>query len=175
MEFELRKATIAEADHLTLLIKEVWEGMEHKEWFAPEEEEGYIRQLIETDTGVIWTATDTISNETAGLFIVVYPGKENPDNLGYDLNFSSEELCKVAHMDTVAVHPRFRGYGLQRLLVQKAEEELRKSGYRHLLCTVHPDNDFSRSNMEKAGYRIAKQTLKYGGLPRLIMWKENLF
>lgn len=175
MYFELKKAISTEAGRLTSLIKEVWEDMEHKEWFAPEEEEDYLRQLIETDSGAVWTATDTTSGETAGLFIVVYPGKENPDNLGYDLGFPSEELCKVAHMDTVAVHPHFRGYGLQRLLVLKAEEELRKAGYRHLLCTVHPDNRFSRTNMEKAGYRIAKQVLKYGGLPRLIMWKEILF
>lgn len=172
MEFELKKATAIEADYLTLLIKDVWNNMEHKEWFAPDENDHYIRHLIETGTGVVWTAVEKVSAETAGMFIIVYPGKENPDNLGYDIELPSNELCKVAHMDTVVVHPHFRGYGLQRLLTEKAEKELQKAGYRHLLCTVHPDNLFSRTNMEKVGYRCAKQVLKYGGLPRLILWKE---
>lgn len=172
MEFELKKATGTEVCQLTLLINKVWAGMEHKEWFAPEEKDDYIRLLIETGTGVVWTAVEKVSAETAGVFIIVYPGKENPDNLGYDIELPSDELCKVAHMDTIVVHPRFRGHGLQRLLVEKAEEELQKKGYRHLLCTVHPDNRFSRTNMEKAGYRCVRQALKYGGLPRLILWKK---
>lgn len=45
-------------------------------------------------------------------------------------------------MDTVAVHPNFRGYGLQRLLISQAEEALSKTQYRYLLCTVHPENSF---------------------------------
>lgn len=172
MEFQLTKAKAEEASLLTSLIREVWNGMEQQEWFAPEEGENYIRQLIEQEKGVAWIATDTALEKIAGLFLIVYPGKDNPDNLGRDISLPEHELNLVAHMDTVVVHPSFRGYGLQRKLTAKAEEELRAAGYRYLLCTVHPDNCFSRINMEKAGYRCVKQVLKYGGLPRLILMKE---
>ena len=172
MEFQLTKAKAEEASLLTSLIREVWNGMEQQEWFAPEEGENYIRQLIEQEKGVAWIATDTASEKIAGLFLIVYPRKDNPDNLGRDISLPEHELNLVAHMDTVVVPPSFRGYGLQRKLTAKAEEELRAAGYRYLLCTAHPDNCFSRINMEKAGYRCVKQVLKYGGLPRLILMKE---
>ena len=135
--------------------------MEHREWFAPEEDKDYIKSLLSTHTGIIWKAIETVSGQTAGLFIVVFPG------------LPETELCSVAHMDTVAVHPNFRGYGLQRLLISQAEEALSKTQYRYLLCTVHPENSFSRSNMEKLGYTYIKQALKYGGLPRCIYLKKR--
>lgn len=98
---------------------------------------------------------------------------KNSENLGYDIGLPEAELCSVAHMDTVAVHPNFRGYGLQRLLISQAEEALSKTQYRYLLCTVHPENSFSHSNMEKLGYTYIKQALKYGGLPRCIYLKKR--
>lgn len=146
--------------------------MEHREWFAPEEDKDYIKSLLSTHTGIIWKAIESVSGQTAGLFIVVFPGK-NSENLGYDIGLPETELCSVAHMDTVAVHPNFRGYGLQRLLISQAEEALSKTKYRYLLCTVHPENSFSRSNMEKLGYTYIKQALKYGGLPRCIYLKKR--
>lgn len=78
--------------------------MEHREWFAPEEDKDYIKSLLSTHTGIIWKAIESVSGQTAGLFIVVFPGK-NSENLGYDIGLSEAELCSVAHMDTVAVHP----------------------------------------------------------------------
>lgn len=75
MEFQLTKAKAEEASLLTSLIREVWNGMEQQEWFAPEEGENYIRQLIEQEKGVAWIATDTASEKIAGLFLIVYPGK----------------------------------------------------------------------------------------------------
>ena len=172
MKFSITQATIADADELTSFITSIWKNMEHREWFAPEEDKDYIKSLLSTHTGIIWKAIETVSRQTAGLFIVVFPGK-NSENLGYDIGLPEAELCSVAHMDTVTVHPNFRGYGLQRLLISQAEEALSKTQYRYLLCTVHPENSFSRSNMEKLGYTYIKQALKYGGLPRCIYLKKR--
>lgn len=171
MKFELTKACAEETPLLAGLIKEVWADMEHREWFAPEEDDDYIRRLISQGKGVVWKATETDTGRIAALFIIVYPGND-PENLGYDIGLPAYELNKVAHMDTVVVHPDFRGYGLQRQLALKAEEFLHNDHYRYLLCTVHPDNRFSRYNMEKVGYRCVRQVLKYGGLPRMILMKE---
>ena len=46
--------------------------MEHREWFAPEEDKDYIKSLLSTHTGIIWKAIESVSGQTAGLFIVSF-------------------------------------------------------------------------------------------------------
>ncbi|MBQ4050678.1 MAG: GNAT family N-acetyltransferase, partial [Oscillospiraceae bacterium] len=93
------------------------------------------------------------------------------NNLGRELSFSKDQLLLCAHMDSAAVLPGYRGHKLQARLCAMAEQELKKLGYRYLLCTVHPDNRFSLQNMQKSGYEIQKTMFKYGGLPRHILLK----
>ena len=76
-------------------------------------------------------------------------------------------------MDTAAVHRDYRGLGLQRQLVQIAEQTLIGQGRRILLTTVHPDNHYSLHNMQKQGYQIQKRVSKYGS-ERYILRKDIL-
>ena len=66
-------------------------------------------------------------------------------------------------------HPDNLGYDL----MQHAEGDLRQMGYRYLLCTVHPENVFSRSNVMKQGYQKMLTKEKYGGFLRDI-WMKNI-
>jgi len=75
-------------------------------------------------------------------------------------------------MDTIIVHPLYRGQGLQQKLTALAEQDLRSRGFRYFMCTIHPDNKYSKDNMEKQNYKVVKEALKYGGLPRLILLKK---
>ena len=97
----------------------------------------------------------------------------HPDNLGYDLGMEEEKLKLCAMMDTAAVLPEFRGHYLQYKMMQHAEGDLRQMGYRYLLCTVHPENVFSRSNVMKQGYQKMLTKEKYGGFLRDI-WMKNI-
>ncbi len=106
------------------------------------------------------------------MLIALFPGGD-AENLGCDLGLPEAELPRVAHIDVVVVMPRFRGHGLQRILTLHAAEELAAAGYRYLMSTVHPDNLPSRRSMERCGFRCVRQTVKYGGLPRLIYLKET--
>lgn len=104
------------------------------------------------------------------MYIVTYPDTD-PENLGYDIDLSGAQLSQVAHMDTVVIHPLYRGQSLQRKLTLFLEQEpiARWSG---ILCArSHPDNKYSRNNMEKCGYQVMKTAFKYGGLLRLIFLK----
>ena len=94
------------------------------------------------------------------------------ENLGRDIGLPESELGKVAHMDSAAVLPSFRGFHLQRRLMKTAEEELQREGFRYLCCTVHPDNKSSLQSVLSQGYRIAKTCEKYGGFPRHILVRE---
>ena len=171
MEFTFEKATINDIAALTQLVEEVWNTIEHKEWFALYDISDYIREFVDTEKGCIWKAIDTATRRIAGIYIVTYPGTD-ADNLGYDIGLSESQLLQVVHMDTVAVHPFYRGHGLQQTFTLLMERELLSGGFRYFMCTVHPDNIYSKSNMEKCGYKVMKTSLKYGGLPRLILLKN---
>ena len=56
------------------------------------------------------------------------------------LNLSDEDLKKLAHLQAIAVHPHFRGYGLQRKLAAAHLKVLERTGYEHICCTVSPKN-----------------------------------
>lgn len=170
MKFTFRKAEKDDITALTQLTEEVWNAIEHKEWFALCDISHYITDLFNTSKGTVWKAIDTPTNQIAGMFIVAYPGTD-PDNLGYDIGLPASELLHVAHMDTVVVHPLYRGHGLQQQLTRFIEQELLSGGFRYFMCTIHPDNKYSKKNMEKCGYQVIKKAFKYGGLPRLILLK----
>ena len=113
------------------------------------------------------------TNALAGVLIASLPGK-GEENLGWDIGMAEEELGRVAHMESVAILPKYRGNGLQHTLMKIAEEELRNHGYRYLMCTVHPENKFSKNNMIKQGYQVVLTKEKYGGYLRDILYKELL-
>lgn len=116
-------------------------------------------------------ARDFDCPEFAGLFTTIFPGL-GEENLGRDLGFSDEDLMKSAHMETVIIAPEYRGHHLQARLMAKAEEDLKSAGYKHLLCTIHPENPYSLNNALSLGYKVEKLVEKYGGLPRNILLKE---
>ena len=171
MKFVFRKATKKDIPVLGRMMREVWEAMKQKEWFAQYDAEKYITDLFNTRKGDVWQATDPITRQVAGIFIATYPGRGN-ENLGYDIGLPDPELSLVAHMDTIVVHPLYRGQGLQQKLTALAEQDLRSRGFRYFMCTIHPDNKYSKDNMEIQNYKVLKEDLRYRGLTRRILLKK---
>lgn len=170
MEFDIKKASAEDAEAMAAVIQTVYEQIEKKEWYVPDDAD-YIRRLLGTGTGLGYKAVERESGELAAIFTVAFPG-DSPKNLGSEIGFPHEKLLVTATMDSAAVLSQYRGNRLQYLLMQEAERELRTMGYRYLMCTVHPDNRFSRQNILRQGYRVMKTTEKYGGYLRDIMLKE---
>ena len=85
------------------------------------------------------------------------------------LDMEEEALGQVAVMDSAVVGSDYRGAGLQGRMLQAAEARIDKEKYYYLMCTIHPDNQFSRQNMESQGYEVKKITQCYGGLDRCIL------
>lgn len=167
MEITIRKGTGADTERFIDFLTSVWETMEHKEWFcldSPEE----IRQRMEEGTMELWLAME--GERIAGAFDILHPGMEDI-NYGWKLDFSREQLARVVHMDMAAVHPNYRGMGLQRRLLETAEQELRGEAERYLLCTIHPENVFSLNNALKQGYRIRKTLSMYGSVRHILCKK----
>lgn len=161
---EIRKGTVSDTEAFIELMSLVRESMERKEWLyldPPEE----VRAMIKDGTMSLWVAMD--GNQIAGAFDILYPGLE-AFNYGYTLGFSPEELQLVVNMDTAVVHPDYRGLGLQKKLMQCAEEALSREGTHILMCTVHPDNCFSLNNVLSQGYTIRKTTAMYGSVRHVL-------
>ena len=152
------------------IVNKVDQGMNVPEWFVAEPYEEFDFWMRE-ERGLLYLAVDEDENVGA-MFFVILPGL-HPDNLGYDLSMEEEQLKLCAMMDTAAVLPEFRGHHLQYEMMQHAEEDLRQRGYQYLLCTVHPENVFSRTNVMKQGYKKMLTKEKYGGFLRDI-WMKNI-
>lgn len=152
------------------IVEAVNEQMQQESWFVAESYEEFDRWMKE-EKGILYLAEDENTGEVGGMFFVILPGMDE-ENLGYDIDMQGEELMQCAMMDTAAVLPEFRGNHLQYELMQMAERDLIKMGYRYLLCTVHPENRFSRENVRNQGYERVLTKEKYGGYMRDIWMKK---
>ncbi len=169
MDIVIRKGSAGNLDDVLKFLQKIQDGMRNKDWFYLDPPE-MIRLYMSSGIMDLWLALD--DNRIVGMFYTLIPGLEDC-NYGYDLDLCEEELLRVIHMDTVAVHPDYRGLGLHRRLMALAEEELRSGGWRILLCTVHPDNQYSLNNVLHRGYTIEKQVGKYHSV-RYILRKDIL-
>lgn len=167
MGITFRKGTYCDVERFLSLVQRVREEMTKKEWFyldAPED----VRSMVANGTMEFWLAVD--GETTAAVFSIIIPGMD-ACNYGYDLGFSNEMLLQVINMDTVAVHPDYRGQGLQRKLMTIAESEILQQGSRILLCTIHPENQYSLQNAQRQGYAIQAKLEKYGSV-RYVLRKD---
>lgn len=167
-EIQLRFATEQDIPALLALLDETVQGMAVPEWFVADDAKVLEGGIEEHGFTVL---AETESGTPAAFFLVLFPELSN-DNMGRFLSLPDRELMKTAHMDTAVVSPAFRGNHLQQRMMQFAEEELIRRGYRHLLATVHPDNAYSLNNVLSLGYRIVCTREMYGGLMRHIVAKE---
>ena len=165
----IQRAEQADLDAIMELMEEARTTVKVSDWFLPDNRQ-YVSEHI-SDRGFTLKAIDS-DDEILGFFIVDFPG-ESKHNLGYDLGYEDDKLKKVAHMDYAVVTKKARGLGLQKRFFEEAQQRLEDTPYEYFLGTVHPDNIYSRTNFLKAGYQEAKQMLKYGGMPRIIMEKEK--
>ena len=94
-------------------------------------------------------------------------------NLGLDLALPKEALEKVANLQMVCVHPRFRGNGLALKMNQISLGLLRQSStHPHVCATVSPYNVWNLPILLGTGFRVAKLKNKYGGKLRYILYQD---
>ncbi|MCD8336720.1 MAG: GNAT family N-acetyltransferase [Lachnospiraceae bacterium] len=184
MDFRIEKANASDAEAIAAVIQKCYEKLEHKEWYIPDNAD-YLRDVLtpaqvydETlpgrgNRGMGYKAVSVDKGDLAGIFIAAFPG-DSPKSMGYDIGFDPEQCRMLAHMDSAAVLPRFRGFRLQYRLMSAAEEDLRCMGFHYLAATVHPDNHASKGTMLRLGYQVMTTKEKYNGNLRDILLKSLL-
>jgi len=131
-------------------------------------DEDYLRQIFQTDFSVLGVRAE---EKLVAYSIIRYPGM-GKDNLGRDLNLPDEDLKNLAHLQAIAVHPHFRGCGLQRELAAAHLQVLEDSGCEHICCTVSPKNPVSLKNLLSCGFRVRALNPKFAGWWRYILYKR---
>ena len=173
-DIDIVRAKKGEGKLVTDFVKKVKAAMgQETEWLFLNNSEMEM-QRIDEGTDIAYKAVASDTGELCAVLIVEVPSKTGGENMGEYVSLSEEEMKKVVHIDTAAVSPEFRGLKLQRRLMEKAEEEFSDEGFRYFMCTVHPDNVYSRKNIMDLGYRPVWKGEKYGGTLREVMLKERL-
>lgn len=166
-----RLAKKPDIDEVFHVMEQVNESIANREWFVAGDRD-YMGRHIEGEDGFTVAAV-AADGRIAAFFTIDCPGARE-DNLGYDIGLTEEECLHTAHMDMVGVLPAFRGKHLMARMLEMAESVLSQDGYRHLMCTVHPDNRHSLDIMTSHGYQIMATKQKYGGLLRHVLYKNNV-
>ena len=138
-----------------------------KDWYVIDNI-SFLERHVEEEGITLKAVTD---GTMAGFLIIRYP-KSAEDNLGSYIRLTEEQAKTVAHMESAAVVPVYRGRGIQKLLMDSGEKLLAETEYRYLMGTAHPDNIYSVNNFLKLGYDIVAEDEKYGGLPRYVFCKN---
>lgn len=162
-EVKIEYATINDLPAIMNIMHTALGLVEDKSWYAVDSEE-FVAKCIE---GQGFTLKAVVDGNIAGFLTVRYPWMEE-DNLGDYIGLSDEEKMYVAHMESAAVLPEYRGLRIQNQLMARGFELLKETKYRYVMGTAHPDNVFSVNNFHKLGYEIVADVKKYGGLRRYV-------
>lgn len=162
-EVKIEYATLDDLAAIMQIMHTALGLVEDKSWYAVDGEE-FVGKCIE---GQGFTLKAVVEGKIAGFLTIRYPWKEE-DNLGDYIGLSEEEKMFVAHMESAAVLPEYRGLRIQNQLMAKGFELLKETDYKYVMGTAHPDNVFSVNNFLKLGYEIVADVKKYGGLRRYV-------
>ncbi|WP_456249811.1 GNAT family N-acetyltransferase [Longispora urticae] len=110
--------------------------------------------------------------ETVAYRLVYYP-RDREFNLARDSALPPGEHGLVAHWDTIAVLPDWRGHGLARLLNTTALRDVAGTGLRHLFATSAPGNPHGIGSLLSAGFRPVRLVRKFGGRLRFLLYRPN--
>ena len=171
---------------VSALIRQVWEELPDKDWFAIDEP-GYLSHILALQSTLVFEArtltgelsdeptdepVDELTGELAAVCVLVEPETEE-ESLAPYAEIPRSEWHRVMHVDIAATLPAYRGHSLQSRLMDYAACFLRiRKDTKFLMATVHPNNAPSRRSMEKLGYTCVAQTTLYGGLPRCVYCKR---
>jgi ribosomal protein S18 acetylase RimI-like enzyme len=163
--YQFRKCRPQDLDSIMELQEMVYRGIKNKDIFVPSERAENERYL--QSPNFILGCFDR--DKLIAYCSAVLPG-DGVENLGWDLLWTREKVLSCAVLDTVVVHPAYRGQHLQRRLMDYATALLQDDpNIKYVLTTVSPLNTYSLQNVEAVGYQVMARKLKYGGKDRFIL------
>jgi ribosomal protein S18 acetylase RimI-like enzyme len=163
--YQFRKCRPQDLDSVMELQETAYRGIKNKDIFVTSDRTENERYL--QPPNFILGCFD--GNRLIAYCSFAFPG-DSSENLGWDLLWKREKVLSCAALDTVVVHPAYRGQNLQqRLMDYAAALILDHPNIKYILTTVSPLNEYSLRNVEAAGYQVVGRKPKYGGKDRFIL------
>lgn len=172
LEFCMGFLKLESISELLDLQRIISESLPSREIFIMHDKE-YFQRIFSLKRSVIGIVCN---GKLIGYSFILIPGLRDDDlceNQGIDLNLSEEELSKVAHFQSVAVHPFYRGNGLQRMMAAAHLHLIEEMGYVHVCSTVSPKNPVSLANLLSCGFLIEGLRPKFKGWWRFILHRST--
>lgn len=165
VDYHIELLTSSRIDEVMALQSRVYEDLPNKDIFQKDTKEELLDAL--ESGGHILGIIDN-RDQLIGYRFIAFPGIR-ASNLGNDINLPKSELKKVVTLETTIVHKDYRGNGLQDITLKLVKSLAKRLGYRHLLCTVSPDNFYSLYNNMKNGLKINRLMKKYSDSWRFVL------
>ena len=150
------------------LQRELIEIMEKKDLYVPITEEEMLALLEGNGEALGFFINNKMYAACSLLFKVDY---EN--NMARELNFSEQELARVAQLELSLVDLDLRGHKLQhKMAAILARRSAEKKRFRYLFTTVSPYNYASIQTVTSMGLQIARLCKMYYGWDRYVVFRD---
>ena len=167
MHYEMKLMDESNLTEIVELQNTIIHFLDDKEMFRTHSPD-YFREHFQMKNSTIGAFT---SEGLIGYSILYFPGHRE-DSFGFDLSLNGDEMDKVVHLATVAVHPAYRGNSLQRIMQGIHLEIAKGMGCEHACCMVSPKNRPSLQNIFWHGLMIKALKLKFDHRLRYIMHRN---
>ena len=160
--FQLRRLGFEDIREILNVQQRACEQLPDPTLFYPLSREEIIESL-HLDT--LWGAFG--DNGGLAAFALFVGCRQTERNLGKDAGMPWEDAFTF---DVVVSDPEWRGFGLQKLFIDRAIAEAREAGAKAVLATVSPRNSYSMDNFLSKGFTVIRTGLsKYAELERSLL------
>jgi GNAT superfamily N-acetyltransferase len=166
--FEVRRLGPEDLDTLLDLQERVKSSLPDPDVFQTSTPE-FISYCL-ADGGLTYGVTH--GSGTVAYRMVYFP-RDRDFNLAKDTALPPSEYARVAHWDTIAVLPEWRGHGLARLMNTRALADVAALDIRHLYATSSPMNPNGVGSLMRSGFRPVRLVTKFGGKLRFLFYRPT--
>lgn len=165
----VKKCSIADIDELVDFQQEVVSLLPNSGLF-----QGHDRAKLEEDFKKGYDVVgvyNILKNKLMAIMVFYPPSEFEEDNLAMDAGLEKSDMLKTCVISVIAVHPNYRGLGIQRYLLNLAEKMASEYNTSFLTATVSPINQHSLQNFLDKRFEIRNEKIKYGDKNRYILMK----
>ena len=162
----IKKSNLQELNIIMTLQNDVFSAIENKDLFALTSQEQLAESIKEDYCLSIYEGDRLIS---FGLLII---NRYTPRHGACHIYKENEKIAQTLTVDSIFIHPQYRGYGLQKKIFENFEAWGKAHGGKALFTTISPDNLFSLNNALLTGYKVVATKPLYGGKLRHILKKD---
>ena len=141
----------------------VLESPQAQQWFSPSSQEEIQQVLAEPQN---YAAVQICDGERIVAFAYAIRNPRPEQDVNVDLKEKGLpcNLQEQCILDAVFVDPDYRGFGMQKVLVDVLCQWMAMEGKKHITATIHPDNIYSQNNFLDCGFTCVTEVPipKYG-------------